>query len=115
MRLVGKSLQSGRISRNRHSARAICFRRLSVLIGLVVIAVVVFVPPTSDITDDADFLAMALPTNPAPDDLTSVAREPSQDLLQSIRAPFSFLFHDQPGNVHNHDHSILTSCRSLRC
>ncbi len=109
LKAVTKSGQLPKISR---SLRPIWIRRMAALVGLVVIAAVVVVPLTSDITDDPDFVAIAMPGNPVPDAEMSRARK-SQGMVQTTATPL--LFGCQTRLIPHQSPSIVTSVCVLRC
>ena len=111
---MSELFQSGKIPRAARSAWAIRFRTLGALVALVVIALVVFVPPNSDVTDDSDFLAIAIARNSRPEGLTSEPSEPSQGQVQNTRASLHFGIHREVGTGRSRL-CILTSCCLLRC
>lgn len=83
----------------------------------MVIFVMVFVPPGSDIpdvSDDSEFLAMAITRNPSPDGLASETRESTQELPQNKKDSILFGFLDKFGTDHSRI-SILSSYCLLRC
>ena len=114
---VSKPFQSGTINPATDVTWDIWFDCIGVLVALVVIAIAVFVPLASDISDfsdDTDFLPMAIARNLTPESLVSKTRESSQTPAQNEKNPLLAGFRDELGSDRSRL-SVLTLCCLLRC